>query len=54
MTYLEPLSKPANRPPNTNEKTFEELYTVTNTVVCRLTYLFLLSYKIVFRLKVQL
>jgi len=29
MAHLEPLSQPVNRPPNMNEKTFEELYTVT-------------------------
>ncbi|XP_026814716.1 testicular haploid expressed gene protein-like [Rhopalosiphum maidis] len=33
MTYLEPLSKPANRPPNTNEKTIEELYTIKSSAL---------------------
>jgi len=29
MEHLEPLSQPVNRPPDMNEKPFEELYTVT-------------------------
>jgi len=47
MEYLEPLSKPTNRPENTNERTFEELNTVASIVVYRVTYLFLFCYKIV-------
>lgn len=49
MAHLEPLSQPVNRPPNMNEKTFEELYTVkcTSHAVCCVTYLILLSYKMV-------
>jgi len=49
MAHIEPLSQPTNRPPNTNEKTFEELFTVTCTrhVVCCVTYLIVFSNKMV-------
>lgn len=33
MTHLEPLSQPVNRPPDTNEKTFEELFTIKSAAL---------------------